>query len=106
MFSESNNFLDGNVSMAVLNQVVYDMDVSENSGIPKSSILIGFSIINQMEAILIHFEVPLFLETPICFFCKKDTCIWTNCSIDRSPKSLKKILCQSPGVVYYPTLGR
>ena len=34
------------------------MDVSENSGTPKSSILIGFSSI-------IHFGVPLFLETPI-----------------------------------------
>ena len=37
------------------------MDVSENSGTPKSSILIGFSII-----FTIHFGVPLFLETPIC----------------------------------------
>ena len=36
------------------------MDVSENSGTPKSSILIGFSIINH-----IYFGVPLFLETPI-----------------------------------------
>ena len=35
------------------------MDVSENSGTPKSSILIGFSIINH------PFWVPLFLETPI-----------------------------------------
>ena len=32
--------------------------VSKNSGTPKSSILIGFSIMN-------HFGVPLFLETPI-----------------------------------------
>ena len=36
------------------------MDVSENSGTPKSSILIGFSII-----FIIHFGVSLFLETPI-----------------------------------------
>ena len=36
------------------------MDVSENSGTLKSSILIGFSII-----FTIHFGVPLFLETPI-----------------------------------------
>ena len=37
------------------------MDVSENNGNPKSSILIGFSII-----LTIHFVVfPLFLETPI-----------------------------------------
>ena len=36
------------------------MDVSENGGTPKSSSLIGFSII-----FTIHFGVPLFLETPI-----------------------------------------
>ena len=37
------------------------MDVSENQGTPKSSILIGFSII-----FTIHFGVLyLFLETPI-----------------------------------------
>ena len=39
------------------------MDVSENSGTPKSSILIGFSIINYKPSIL-GFS-PLFLETPI-----------------------------------------
>ena len=37
-----------------------NIDFSENSGTPKSSILIGFSII-----FTIHFGVPLFLETPI-----------------------------------------
>ena len=36
------------------------MGVSKNDGTPKSSILIGFSII-----LTIHFGVPLFLETPI-----------------------------------------
>ena len=36
------------------------MGVSENSGTPKSSILIGCSILST-----IHFGVPLFLETPI-----------------------------------------
>ncbi len=36
------------------------MGVSKNNGIPKSSILIGFSII-----FTIHFGVPVFLETPI-----------------------------------------
>ena len=43
-------------------QIIHHMDVSENSGgyPPKSSILIGFSII-----FTIHFRVPLFLETPI-----------------------------------------
>ena len=35
------------------------MGVSENSGTPKSSILIGISII-----FTIHFGIPLFLETP------------------------------------------
>ena len=37
-----------------------NLDVSENNGTPKSSILIGVSII-----FTIHFGVPLFLETPI-----------------------------------------
>ncbi len=49
-----------------------DVGVSKNSGTPKSSILIGFSII-----FTIHFGVPWFLETPmwpvvfvvVCFFC-------------------------------------
>ena len=36
------------------------MGVSENSGPPKSSILIGFSVINGCW-------VPPFKETPICF---------------------------------------
>ena len=36
----------------------------KNGGTPKSSILIGFSII-----FTIHFGVPLFLETPICLDC-------------------------------------
>ena len=40
---------------------VGNMGVSKNRGFyPKSSILIGFSII-----FTIHFGVPLFLETPI-----------------------------------------
>ena len=36
------------------------MGVSKNNGTPKSSVLIGFSII-----FTIHFGVALFLETPI-----------------------------------------
>ena len=40
---------------------IYDLDVSENSGTPKSSIWIGFSII-----FTILFGVPLLLKTPIC----------------------------------------
>ena len=38
-----------------------ELDVSENNGTPKSSILIGFSII-----FTIHFGVALFLETSSC----------------------------------------
>ena len=38
------------------------MGVSKNNGTPKSSILIGFSII-----FTIHFGIPLFLETSICW---------------------------------------
>ena len=38
------------------------MDVSENNGTSKSSILIGFSIVNH------PFRVPLFLETPTCCY--------------------------------------
>ena len=37
------------------------MGVSENGGTPRSSILIGFSIINHP-----FWGVSLFLETPIC----------------------------------------
>ena len=50
------------------------MDVSEDSGTPKSSILRGFSII-----ITIDFGVPLFLETPIYRGLKTTTgikCAW------------------------------
>ena len=43
---------------------VLDMGVSKNRGTPKSSILIGFSII-----FTIHFGVALFLETPIYKYC-------------------------------------
>ena len=43
----------------------HDLGVSENSGTPKSSILIGFSIINH------PFWVPLFLETPLFTSSKK-----------------------------------
>ena len=58
-----------------------DMDVSKNSGTPKSSILIGFSII-----FTIHFGVPLFLETPI--YCGKKVVIfipWQLESISSHP---------------------
>ena len=39
--------------------MIFHLDVSKNSGTPKSSILIGFSIINHPFC-----GVPLFLETP------------------------------------------
>ena len=39
---------------------ILHMGVSKNRGTPKSSNLIGFSII-----FTIHFGVPVFLETPI-----------------------------------------
>ena len=51
----------GDVEVPFIYQGVY-MDVSENNGTPKSSILIGVSII-----FTIHFGVPLFWEPPICF---------------------------------------
>ncbi len=40
----------------------FHVGVSKNNGTPKSSILIGFSII-----FTIHFGVPLFVETPMFF---------------------------------------
>ena len=61
-----------------LNHMQFYLGVSKNNGIPKSSILVGFSII-----FTIHFGVALFLETSIFqlnnnlqnekdfFFCKK-----------------------------------
>ena len=44
---------------------IVHMDVSKNSGLkpPKSSILIGFSIVNHPFWVFL----PLFLETPIYF---------------------------------------
>ena len=42
-----------------INWSICHVDVSKNNGTPKSSILIGFSMI-----FTIHFGVPLFLETP------------------------------------------
>ena len=53
-------FICGMLSLQVL-----FMGVSKNNGTPKSSILMGFSIINCKPFI---FGVPLFLETPICYF--------------------------------------
>ena len=40
--------------------VYKDMSISKNNGTPKSSMLIGFSII-----FTIHFGIPLYLETPV-----------------------------------------
>ena len=53
-------FCSGSNSLSTLSFL--DMDVSENSGTPKSSILIGFSMI-----FTIHFGLPLFLETPTLY---------------------------------------
>ena len=43
-----------------------DMGVSLNGGTHKSSILIGFSIVN-----FIHFGIPLFLETSISLYIRE-----------------------------------
>ena len=53
--------------------VWWDMDVSKNNGTPKSSILIGFSII-----FTIHFGgfPPIFGSTPICFCWQGSTSPW------------------------------
>ena len=52
-------YLSVNIYIYVL--YIY-MGVSKNNVTPKSSTLMGFSII-----FTIHFGVPLFLETPICY---------------------------------------
>ena len=59
---------------------IIQMDVAKNRGTPKSSILIGISII-----FTIHFGVPLFLETPkysesldLSFFFGPRKNIWAN----------------------------
>ena len=50
------------VAEICLQYIKSHMGISKNIGTPKSSILIGFSII-----FTIHFGVPLFLETPIYY---------------------------------------
>ena len=56
------------------------MDVSENRGTPKSSILIGFSIINhplfletpkKSQPSILGYSTPIFLETPISIVTKQ-----------------------------------
>ena len=76
-----------------------DMDVSKNSGTPKSSILIRFSLINH------RFWVPLFLETPIYqslipqwFLGFDSDAMFTN-------KDLHSFVCQSQ-VMMAPSLVR
>ena len=51
--------------------VWWDMDVSKNNGTPKSSILIGFSIINHP-----FWGTPIFGSTPICFCWQGSTSPW------------------------------
>ena len=53
-------------------QIKQYMDVSENSGTPKSSILIGFSIINYKPSILGYHYFWKHHETPIYIY----ICIW------------------------------
>ena len=81
---------------------VPDMDVSKNRGTPKSSILIGFSIIK-----FIHFGIPLFLETPIWewfSFIPPIHNIGTTCDSLISTKNLDLHPTQSqssPGFIYF-----
>ena len=59
-----------------------ELGVSENSGTPKSSILIGFSIINHPTM-----GVPLFLETPNCdslFLQESESPFWRLNSLNSS----------------------
>ena len=65
-FSETGGtgFADGKSPFALVVQKPFqEMGVSENSGTPKSSILIGFSIISHP---FWGIPVYLFLETPKC----------------------------------------
>ena len=71
---------------AILWFAILQMGVSKNSGFsPKSSILIGFSII-----FTIHFGVPLFLETPK--YCK-------------FPRNISSQAMISPPVIEYDLKG-
>ena len=76
------------------------MGVSKNNGTPKSSILMGFSII-----FTIHFGVPLFLETPIYIYmefvvtflqlcCMAHSVCGSHHTLDRSVISLAGKLSQ------------
>ena len=80
-------------------QILY-MDVSENSGTPKSSIFIAFSIIT------IHFGVPLFLETPHRSFTQQKTSHQNSSKIFHGP-SAPDVGCDGPGFVGdgFGTLG-
>ena len=61
------------------------LDVSENNGTPKSSILIGFSII-----FTIHFGgPPLFLEPPIFLFQKKNNQPTSSSAMQSKPSRFR-----------------
>ena len=74
------------------------MDVSENSGTPKSSSLIGCSIIFTT-----HFGgPPLFLETPMCFIVVLVFQIDARIKNQKTdPKSCTTKDDDSPIIIYY-----
>ena len=78
------------------------MDVSKNRGTPKSSILIGFSII-----FTIHFGVPLFLETATWLVTQLDE----QCPVDpvyllKRGDEIKGILAAPPKATFPPINSR
>ena len=66
------------------------MDVSENSGTPKSSILIGFSIINHP-----FWGTSIFGNTHICVHNQKDTSIDGSLPIARSTSEVSTRITKS-----------
>ena len=68
-------------SESKISNITEKRDVSETSGTPKSSTLVGFSII-----FTIHFGVPLFLETPRKCFIRFPQ-LSCNVSSSRCPKT-------------------
>ena len=63
-YVSSNVFYQRSVIFFMLKDIVFDMDVSENRGTPKSSILIGFSITNHP-----FWGTPIFGNTHRLFLC-------------------------------------
>ena len=75
------------------------MDVSENNGTPKSSILIGFSIINH------QFGVPLFLETPIYVVMIVMCVSFNNSQPENEMKSFRLLLISGDLFSDQPRIG-